>query len=120
MSAADAVDSIYLSDHKSSFDNVYGNGTPPTVAEVLGKHPIDLLSPFAKERIDGTELADIIRLNDMGSEAYGNGGRTASPAASATTAWMAATARMRSSAGGGQDKLYGGNGNDSLSGQARQ
>ena len=104
--------------HKSSFDNVYGNGTLPTVAEILGKHPIDLLSSFAKERIDGTDFADIIRLNDQGSEAYGNGGKDSLTGGVGDDRIDGGDGKDAIAGGGGQDKLYGGNGNDSLSGQA--
>ncbi len=104
VAASDSVDSIFSHTHQSSFDNVYGNGTKPTVGTVLlgGVHPIDLLDTFAKQRIDGTTLNDTIVLNDMGSQANGNDGAD------------------RVTGGNGNDLMFGGKGNDTLAGVGAQ
>ncbi len=115
---ADAVDSVYAFQHQSSFDNVYGNGIKPTVAEVLGTHPVDLLSDFAKERVDGTSFADVILLNNQGGQAFSNNGKDSVTGGNGDDEIAGGNGKDWLAGGGGQDRLDGGNGNDRLYGGA--
>ncbi len=114
--ANDRVDSVFNHDFQTSFDNVYGNGTKPTVAEVFGSFPIDLLDEFAKQRIDGTKFGDTIVLNDMGSTAYSNNGNDSVTGGGGDDLMFGGKGKDYLYGEGGQDELHGDNGNDELYG----
>lgn len=97
---ADAtVSRVFSHDHQTSFDNVYGDGSKPTIAEIYGKRPIELLATSVHTRVDGSKFGDTIQLNDAGSIAYSNNGKDTVEG------------------GLGADEIYGGKGNDYLYGQ---
>ena len=112
---------------------------------VRQRHPIDLLSPIAKQRIDGTKFGDTIVLNDMGSHRLqqqrqgqrhrrrrrrpdvwrqgqrlpspATAARTSSTATTATTASMAAATTTSCTAAPSKDTAYGGDGQDAIYGE---
>ncbi|HET7715455.1 MAG TPA: calcium-binding protein [Bauldia sp.] len=118
VAANSLVDRVFSHTHQTSFDNVYGNGTRPTIAEVLGKHPIDLLSLFATQRIDGSKLGDTIVLNDMGSIAYSNNGKDNVTGGAGDDLAFGGKGKDYLFGAGGQDELHGDNANDRLFGGA--
>ncbi len=118
VSADDLVDSVFSHTHQTSFDNVYGNGTKPTVAQVFGSVPIDLLSPYAKQRIDGTKFGDTILLNDQGATAFSNGGSDHVTGGEGDDLMFGGKGKDYLYGAGAQDELHGDNGNDSLYGGA--
>jgi Ca2+-binding RTX toxin-like protein len=116
VAAGDDVVSIFSHTHQTSFDNVYGNGTKPTVAEVFGAHPVDLLSPNAMQRIDGTKFGDTILLNDMGGTAYSNNGKDSVTGGGGNDLMFGGKGKDYLFGEGAQDELHGDNGNDALYG----
>jgi Ca2+-binding RTX toxin-like protein len=121
------VDRVFSHTHQSSFDNVHGNGSKPTVGEILGQHPVDLLSPISNLRIDGTKFGDTIVLNDTGGtvysndggdEVYGGGGDDVMYGANGKDWLYGEGAKDELYGGNGKDRLYGGNDGDELHGEA--
>jgi Ca2+-binding RTX toxin-like protein len=121
------IDRIFSHSHQTSFDNVYGGGSRPTVGEVIGKHPVDLLSEVTNTRIDGTKFADTIVLNDAGGTVYSNGGADSVTGGDGGDLmfggggndWLyGAFGRDNLNGDNGNDRLYGGGDNDELTGGA--
>jgi len=101
------IDRVFSHTHQTSFDNVYGGGSPPTVEDVIGKRPVDLLSAITNTRVDGTKFADTIVLNNAGGTVYSNNG------ADSVTGGDGGDVMF---GGRGKDYLYGGFGRDDLNG----
>lgn len=101
------VDSVFSHTHQTSFDNVYGSGFKPTVGQIIGLSPAELLGANVSTRIDGTKFADTIELNDAGGVVYSNdGGDTVTGGEGGDLMF----------GGRGKDALYGGFGRDTLNG----
>jgi len=110
------VDSIFSHTHQTSFDNVYGSGFKPTVGEVIGKHPVDLLGDNVSTRVDGTQFADTIELNDAGGTVYSNGGGDTVTGGEGGDLMFGGLGKDYLYGGLGRDQLNGDNGNDRLHG----
>ncbi len=112
------VDRVFSHTHQTSFDNVYGSGSKPTVGQIIGKAPVDLLSDTTGIRVDGTSFADVIILNDKGSTAYSNDGHDTVYGGLGADTMFGGRGKDWLYGGGGKDTLNGDNGNDRLYGGA--
>lgn len=110
------VDRVFSHTHQTSFDDVYGTGSRPTVGEVIGKRPIDLLSTVASTRIDGTKFGDTIELNNAGGTVYANNGGDLVTGGDGGDLMFGGRGKDALHGGLGRDDLNGDNGNDRLYG----
>lgn len=112
------VDSVFSHTHQTSFDNVYGSGFKPTVGEVIGKRPVDLLSDSASTRVDGTPFGDTIEINDSGGTVYSNDGGDTVDGGDGGDLMFGGRGKDYLYGNLGRDDLNGDNGNDRLYGGA--
>ena len=112
------VDSVFSHTHQTSFDNVHGSGFKPTVGDIIGKKPVDLLSPIASTRVDGTKFADTIVLNNSGGTVYANNGADTVTGGDGGDLMFGGRGKDTLYGGLGRDRLNGDDGNDRLYGGA--
>ncbi len=75
VSKSQNTDSIYLNSFDVVINNQFGTGGQELrVRDVIGMKPIDLLSPSARQAIDGTLANDLILLGENGNLAVGDDG----------------------------------------------
>ena len=103
------VERVYFDGMDVIFDNNYGSGGGKiTIVSLLGLRPIDLLSATAVQNLDGTDGADVIKLNNVAnSGAYADNGNDLLYGGSADND-LAGEA--------GNDTVYGLGGNDYIKG----
>ena len=116
VSTGATVNRVFSHDHQTSFDNVYGDGSKPTVGQIIGKRPIDLLATNVHTRVDGSKFADTIVLNDAGSVAYSNKGKDTVEGGLGADEMYGGEGKDYLFGGGGADYIQGDNGNDRIYG----
>lgn len=112
------VDSVFSHTHQTSFDNVYGSGFKPTVGQIIGLSPAELLGANVSTRVDGTAFGDTIELNDAGGVVYSNDGGDTVDGGDGGDLMFGGRGKDYLYGNLGRDDLNGDNGNDRLYGGA--